>query len=142
MTHYTLIAYRSNHVDTCRGCVMDSSSSTHDISHHIDFDKVLVKTFAIWKFTEGRSKYAEPEFTLLIDGLDSNHYYAKYEHTDVFDAFEEKLEKAKTEYLEEKRRAAEVERERESRQREQLKADTEKREREQLRALKAKYPEE
>lgn len=67
---YTLIAYRPNGSDSCRGCLMGQSDSDHKIIITENMDKVSAE-WAKFKFED---KYADREFchwdvTLLRNGM-------------------------------------------------------------------------
>lgn len=66
----TLITYREDGVDTCRGCVMDRSSSDFSLNVFTDIES-LVQHWAKhrWNLPEGR-EFCETEYTLLIDGAE------------------------------------------------------------------------
>ena len=70
-THtYTLISYRPNGHDTCRGCTMGRSDSDHSVSVHLTAEEVA-KDWARQLFHETQHESREicsVEYTLLVDG--------------------------------------------------------------------------
>ena len=65
---YTLIAYREDGVDTCRGCVMDRSSSAFSLESATDAETIAgIWATARFNEPEGR-EYCETEYTLLLNG--------------------------------------------------------------------------
>lgn len=73
---YTLIVYRPNAVDTCRGCVMGQSDSDFSLQTFYD-EAALVQAWAqILCESAGRDReYASDEVTLLVDGLDYDAWW-------------------------------------------------------------------
>ncbi len=68
---YTLVAYRENGVDTCRGCVMGTSDSAFSLEVFTDVDK-LVKAWAKAIFSEVKEReYCSTDYTLLLNGYDA-----------------------------------------------------------------------
>lgn len=151
MTNYTIIAYRPDHVDTCRGCVMGRTGSELETGF---FDNPLeAATFAVgFENREGEAdpSYAAWEITLLVDGLGENEWWADKDWQEVeHDPFAEfgSLRDEAVRAVAEKRRlekerkvAAAAEQHR--RQAAAAAAAREEAERVQLRALKEKYPDE
>lgn len=70
---FTLVAYRPNDVDMARGCVLASSDSSHSITFYTDSDAV-VAAWARQIFADylNPSEFARTEFTLLVDGRESD----------------------------------------------------------------------
>jgi hypothetical protein len=71
---YTLVGYREDGVDTCRGCVMDRSGSDFFLSVFFTAEEVAAE-WARRLFAEesmGR-EYCSFEYTLLLDGRDDNN---------------------------------------------------------------------
>jgi hypothetical protein len=72
---YTLVAYRPNGVDTCRGCVMGRSDSDFWLSVHTSAEDVAAE-WAQSLFKESQNQEREVcsiEYTLLVDGRDENN---------------------------------------------------------------------
>lgn len=151
MTNYTIIAYRPDHVDTCRGCVMGRTGSELETGF---FDNLLdAATFAIGfenREDEADPSYAAWETTLLVDGLGESEWWADKDWQEVdHDPFEKfgSLRDEAVRAVAEKRR---LEKERkiaaaaEQHRRRVAAAEVAKEEAErvQLRALKEKYPDE
>lgn len=151
MTNYTIIAYRPDHVDTCRGCVMGRTGSELETGF---FDNLLdAATFAVGfenRAEESDSSYASWETTLLVDGLGESEWWAdrdwKEVERDPFEEFGSLRDQAimavadKRRMEKERKAAAAVEQQR--RQAAATAAVREQAERGQLRALKEKYPDE
>lgn len=73
---FTLIAYRPDSVDTCRGQVMDRSSSDLTFETGNTPDEIAQK-WAKLRFNEPQGReYAETEFTLLLNGRTADDEYA------------------------------------------------------------------
>lgn len=71
---YTLVGYREDGVDTCRGCVMERSSSDFFLKVCFTAEDVAAE-WARRLFDEesnGR-EYCSFEYTLLLDGRDDNN---------------------------------------------------------------------
>jgi len=71
---YTLIGYREDGVDTCRGCVMERSSS--DFFLKVCFTKEEVAAEWARRLFDEESKgreYCSFEYTLLLNGRDDNN---------------------------------------------------------------------
>jgi hypothetical protein len=151
MTNYTIIAYRPDYVDTCRGCVMGRTGSEMETGFFTDLATAAAHA-AGFETREGEADpaYASWEITLLVDGLGENEWWHGRDWTETdLDPFEEfrslteaaiKAE-AERRVMERKRleEVAAVERKRKS-----AAAATarEAAERSQLRALMEKYPDE
>jgi hypothetical protein len=73
MTTYTVIAYRPDGIDTCRGNVMDRSSSELDVRCFQDLDGA-VKFWAEKQYdsTVSERHFCSWELSLLVDGMDDN----------------------------------------------------------------------
>jgi hypothetical protein len=151
MTNYTIIAYRPNGVDTCRGCVMGRTGSELETGF---FSTLLdAATFAVG--FENREEEADPsysawEITLLADGLDENEWWKdrdwrEVEH-DPFEEFrslrDEAIKAAEEKRCLEKQRKEAAAAEQRRRQAAAAVLAKEEAERVQLRALKEKYPDE
>ena len=76
MTIYTVIAYRENGLDTCRGCAMGRSDSAFDYISTTDIKEAAAfcsdKNLA--SKNSGR-EYCSWELTCLIDGMDDNLWW-------------------------------------------------------------------
>lgn len=151
MTNYTIIAYRPNGVDTCRGCVMGTTGS--EIETGFFQDALEAATFAVG--FEDRPHEADPsysawEITLLVDGLDENAWWAdkdwREEELDPFDEFRSLHAKAIEAVAEmrrqEKKRKDEADAEQRRRQALAAAKAKEESERAQLRSLMEKYSDE
>ena len=69
MTNFTIVAYRPNHVDTCRGCIVGSTCSDHEISVVGSVAEAAAKIAAYTVASDSSgSDYASWETTLLVDG--------------------------------------------------------------------------
>jgi len=68
--HYTLIAYRPNGDDYCRGCLMDSSDSAFELTGD-DSLEVIANTIAQYIFHNSirEREFCEWEMTFLINGI-------------------------------------------------------------------------
>jgi len=151
MTNYTIIAYRPDYVDTCRGCVMGRTGSEMETGFFTTLLDAAVYAVGI-ENREGESDpaYAAWEITLLVDGLGESEWWhdrdwAETEH-DPFEEFRSLREaalkaEAERRKLEQKRREEAVAAER-RRKSEAAAAAREVAERSQLRALMEKYPDE
>ena len=71
MSNYTLILYRPNHTDYCRGCRMGSTNSEHKIvvcnSRQDAIDKYAQELFN--NQMRDSINYASTRITLLVDGI-------------------------------------------------------------------------
>jgi hypothetical protein len=76
MTTYTVLAYREDAVDTCRGCVMDRSSSAFEVKCFQSNDEAI-KYWAEKRYADTTSErhLASWELTLLVDGLDRDSWW-------------------------------------------------------------------
>jgi hypothetical protein len=151
MTNYTIIAYRPDGVDTCRGCVMGRTGSELETGF---FGNLLdAATFAIgFENREGEAdlSYAAWEITLLADGLGESEWWEDKDWREVeHDPFEEfrslrdeavRADAEKRRLEKERKEAAAAEQRR--RQAVAAAFAREESERVQLRALKEKYPDE
>ena len=151
MTNYTIIAYRPNGVDTCRGCVMGTTGS--ELETGFFKDVLEAATFAAGfenRPEEADLSYSAWEVTLLIDGLDENGWWEdkdwREEVQDPFDDFRSLRSKAIEAVAEkrrqERKRQQDIEAEKRRRQAVAAAKAAEDAERLQLRALKEKYPNE
>ena len=89
----TLITYREDGVDTCRGCVMDRSSSDFSLNVFTDIES-LVQHWAKhrWNLPEGR-EFCETEYTLLIDGADPyTPHELEFEHEELRSQISKRLD--------------------------------------------------
>lgn len=84
---YTLLAYRPNGVDTCRGCVMGQSDSDFTAHYFTSADE-LVNTWARLRLDSLGTprEVCNVEFTLLINGLDENSWWNVF--NDAYDRAE------------------------------------------------------
>lgn len=74
---FTLIAYRPNGIDTCRGCVMDRSDSDLDIRSYDSIEEVATSIFEYNEISRNSDReYCEYDLTVLING------YQRYETSD------------------------------------------------------------
>jgi hypothetical protein len=151
MTSYTIIAYRPDHVDTCRGCVMGRTGSDHEISFYSELQQAAEKAADYDTRDEERdAAYAAWQVTLLVDGLDESEWWAdrdwREEETDPFETFNalknEALKTTAERKREEKRRQEQQEADARRRRAVAAAAAKEEAERLQLRELLEKYPEE
>lgn len=73
---YTLLAYRPNGVDTCRGCVMGTSDSDFKVQVFTD-TQALTEAWAqlLLESSQAAREVCSVEFTLLIDGLDYDGWW-------------------------------------------------------------------
>jgi len=92
MANYTLIAYKSDNTDYCRGCEMDRWSSDFQLFCTDDLDELAREYFRI-KQIKIEQREAEYEITFLIDGVE-----ASLEYDDALSSLNEKVVKAKAEY--------------------------------------------
>lgn len=71
-TRFTLICYKEDSTESCKGCVMERYSSDFQIYHEVSFEAVALK-LANMMLTNKKSERGEAfyEFTLLINGEDS-----------------------------------------------------------------------
>lgn len=151
MTNYTIIAYRPDYVDTCRGCVMGRTGSELETGF---FDNLLdAATFAVGfenREEESDPSYASWETTLLVDGLGETEWWADKDWQEVandpFEEFGSLRDEAARAVAEkrrlEKERQAAVAAEQLRRRAAAAAVAKEEAERVQLRALKEKYPDE
>jgi len=84
MTTYTVLAYRENSLDSCRGCVIERSDSAFDFGCFQNIEDAA----AYWaqKRRENHTseqRFAEWQLTLLVDGLDENAWQTLYSGQDV-----------------------------------------------------------
>jgi hypothetical protein len=151
MTNYTIIAYRPNYTDMCRGCVVGRSSSEHEISFFETLEDAAKKgaEYEIWN-EEKDTEYDDWEITLLIDGIDSDTWWLDRswpcEETDPFETFCDLKRDMVTAEIErrrvEKERLKELEEAKKRRKATEAAIAKERAEREKLRELLEKYPEE
>lgn len=66
---YTLIAYRSDHADYCRGCVMGTSVSDLQIFYSESPNEIIDKMAELNSEYYDDNSYADYEYTLVIDGI-------------------------------------------------------------------------
>lgn len=73
MTVYSLIAYKSNSVDTCRGCVMDRFDSDFELQTTTEESELVARWAQLLKRNRDRTR-GEGGFdiTLLINGADAD----------------------------------------------------------------------
>lgn len=68
---FTLIAYRPNGIDTCRGCLMGQSDSDLEINSYTNIESIAK---AIFKYKEidkkSEREYCDYDLTILINGHD------------------------------------------------------------------------
>ena len=89
----TLITYREDGVDTCRGCVMDRSSSDFSLNVFTDIES-LVQHWAKhrWNLPQGR-EYCSTEYTLIIDGADAyTPHELEFEHEELRSQISKRLD--------------------------------------------------
>jgi len=134
---YTIIAYRPEGADYCRGCLMDSSSSDHAI-RYCETEQEAAEAIAGYRFESNHSgrEYASWETTLLIDG---RNYVETDEYPDAFDRVEaqaqQHLQRLEQEHREEEQRQkdAEARRKQEKKRQDEIAAEeTDRREYERL----------
>jgi len=79
---FTLIAYRPDGADYCRGCLMEQSSSEFSLST-ADSADAIAQNWARLRFDapQGR-EYGDTEYTLLLNGRPEDEDYA-LEHPDM-----------------------------------------------------------
>ncbi len=83
MTTYTVIAYREDGVDTCRGCVMDRSSSDFALGVFQSAGEAAAwHADKLFNSPSGR-EYCSWEFTWLVDGLDSDSWWGVHGESDL-----------------------------------------------------------
>lgn len=74
---FTLIAYRPNGIDTCRGCVMERSDSDLEINSYDNIEDIATSIFKYNEISENSDReYCEYDLTILING------YQRYETSD------------------------------------------------------------
>lgn len=151
MTNYTIVAYRPNHVDLCRNCVVGTTNSEIEFGFFSDLFAAAVHAAGYTKRPEeADSSYADWEITLLVDGLDENQWWSDRDWLEVeydpFDDFRSMHAKAVQEVEARRIEADRIRKEKEAerKRKEAAKAAQlkEEAEREQLRVLKGKYPDE
>lgn len=72
---FTLVTYRPDHTDYCRGCAMDSTTSEGESFVFYTLDDLAVKYAQFEEFNKNRGRgYGETELTVYVDGelLDSD----------------------------------------------------------------------
>ncbi|NTF17774.1 hypothetical protein G6L37_05125 [Agrobacterium rubi] len=151
MTNYTIIAYRPDAVDTCKGCVMGRTGSDFETGF---FKEILeAATFAVGfenRPGEDSLSYASWETMLLVDGLGENEWWEDKDWREVeqdpFDEFRslrsEALRADAERRAQEKKRQEAAEADKRRRQAAAAARVREEAERVQLRELKEKYPDE
>lgn len=70
---YTLVAYRENGVDTCRGCVMGRSDSAFELTVFTDADKLARHWARHMADAPHGLEYCSYEYTLLLNGHDRDN---------------------------------------------------------------------
>jgi hypothetical protein len=133
---FTLIAYRPNGIDTCRGCLMGQSDSDLEINSYTDIESIAK---AIFKYKEidkkSEREYCDYDLTILINGHD------RYSCTDddereridnIFDEiynYEEIVKQKEKERLDEEAKQLAIRKENERLESIRLKAEKTERER-------------
>ncbi len=147
MTTYTVVAYRPDGVDTCRGCVMNRSSSDFELRCFQDLQAAAQwQADKLMDSPSGR-EYCSWEFTLLVDGLDADSWWQLHGDSDLeeppFDQYRKLVDKAwavRKKAEEEKARLAQEVAEREAALKRERDAQAkEARERAELERLQARY---
>lgn len=147
MTTYTVVAYRPDGVDTCRGCVMDRSSSDFELRCFQDLTEAARwQADKLMDSPSGR-EYCSWEFTLLVDGMDDNGWWEVYGDSDreepPFDQYRRLVDEAwaaRKKAKEEQARLAQEAAEREAALKRERDAQAkEARERAELARLQARY---
>ena len=73
MPVYSLIAYKHNNVDTCRGCVMDRFDSDFELRTTVNETELIEAWATLLKRNRDRERGdASYELTLLVDGADAD----------------------------------------------------------------------
>jgi len=79
----TIVKYRANGIDTCRGCLVGSSDSDHEI-YVTDDEDDAARSIAekLFEDRNSNSEFCNWEITILFNGLDSNSefYNDNFEH--------------------------------------------------------------
>lgn len=110
MTTYTVVAYRPDSVDTCRGCVLDRSDSAFELKvcHSVE---EAAQFFAnkCWENETREREFAPWDLTVLVDGLDSEGWWSKNAESALPEPDFDEVEHLSIRFLE-TRRAAEAQR--------------------------------
>lgn len=85
---YTLIAYRPNGIDSCRGCIMGRSDSDFNVFYYSAEDRQkLVGDYAQYLVFDHESieerEICNWELTVLIDGMAQESFYLVDEETQI-----------------------------------------------------------
>lgn len=142
----TIIQYRANGSDYCRGCFMGSSESDHEI--HVAeniYDAANYIAQKLYKDHHSDREYCGWESTILIDGIPTNEYYgddyAKIEKINnvIFSKANELFSQRLADDEAEAKKKADEEKER--KKQDKIKKEEEKviREKKKLAELKQKY---
>lgn len=68
---FTLIAYRPNGIDTCRGCLVGKSDSDMEINFFADIESIARAIFKYKEIDEkSEREYCDYDLTILINGHD------------------------------------------------------------------------
>lgn len=142
MSTYTVVCYRGNGADYCRGCLMDSSDSAHEIFFCAN-EEEAAQVFAGKRLLDRNSgrEVCDWEITVLVDGLDEQH--SEYEENSAFDRIATLAQVELDRLIAAENAAAEAKRIEEERRKAQAKAqaiiDAEQRDRETYERLRSKY---
>jgi len=133
---FTLIAYRPNGIDTCRGCLMGQSDSDLEINSYTDIESIAK---AIFKYKEIDKKsdreYCDYDLTILINGhdryscADDDEGNRIYELFDEIHNYEEVIKQKEKERLEEEAKQLAIKKENERLESIRLKVEKDERER-------------
>ncbi|RYD72596.1 MAG: hypothetical protein EOP84_22895, partial [Verrucomicrobiaceae bacterium] len=114
--HYVMIAYRSDHTDTCRNCYMGSSNSDHQIIETDDLEYLITTWGGSLDFRRRQEtplNYSDYEVTLYQNGVKLEDYESEYQRLQGFaqkdaDARAQKREEAKKKVEDQRAAAAEA----------------------------------
>ena len=143
-TYLTLIAYRADGMDSCRGCVMGTSSSDFVIEDFTHIES-LAHRYASIKFSEWGHKedreYCKYEIYVMINGERYNQDDYRIEHPESFQdrIMQEISKQMNISYLTMVRSAEHTDNEKKYAELQRLADLTKKREMEELKRLQEKY---
>lgn len=100
--HLTLIAYRPNGIDTCRGCLMGTSDSDLNISEHRTIESIANQIQDFSEIDEKSDReYCSYDITILLDGREQWSYletdteeYSDF-RSEVFESIHEQIKLVK-----------------------------------------------